>query len=124
MAYSRNPAAQGKRDLTSPAIVAALRAAGASVTDLGPVGYGVPDLLVGWKGMTLLLEVKSPETHGRRAKDPAREYGEFLTDDQVRFLAAWRGATVRIVTTVDEALAVLGLDDEAIAASRGAGGGT
>ena len=113
------PSSQGKRDLASPDIVAALRAAGASVTDLGPVGAGVPDLLVGFKGSTYLLEVKSATTHARRAKDPNVEYGEFLTDDQVTWLAAHRGAPVRIVTTPEEALDAVGIETKALSARAG-----
>jgi hypothetical protein len=36
----------------------ALRSAGATVQSLAGVGKGVPDLLVGFKGQTLLFEVK------------------------------------------------------------------
>lgn len=111
----------GKRDLSSAGIVAALRKVGATVTDLGAVGGGVPDLLVTYRGSIHLIEVKSATTHARRAKDPTREYGEFLTDDQVRWLAAHQGPPVRIVTNVEEALAVLGLDDEAIESAHAEG---
>ena len=112
MGYSRHPANQGARDANSAEIVAALRKAGASVTDLGPVGGGVPDLLVGYLGATFLIEAKSATTHARRAKDPALEHGEYLTDDQIEFLSKWRGGRVHIVTSSEEALAVLGLSDE------------
>jgi hypothetical protein len=46
------------RDGNEAAIVDALRAAGATVTRLGDAG--VPDLLVGYRGSTLLLEIKLP----------------------------------------------------------------
>ena len=39
-------------------VVAALQAYGASVQSLAGVGKGCPDLLVGFRGVTYLLEVK------------------------------------------------------------------
>lgn len=41
-------------------IVAALRAVGASVTSLAAVGKGCPDLLIGYRGVNYLLEIKIP----------------------------------------------------------------
>ncbi len=72
------------------------------------VGDGVPDLLVGFHGATFLMEVKSLESNAHRAKGDV-PYAEYLTDDQVTFLSTWRGCPVRIVTTADEALAVIGV---------------
>ena len=82
-----------KVDRNQPEIVAALRAIGATVQPLHTVGRGVPDLLVGWRGANLLLEVK----------DGA---GKGLTPDQVEWHCQWRGQ-VCIVRSVDDALAVL-----------------
>lgn len=48
-------------DANQKAIVQALKAMGASVTDLHSVGRGCPDLLVGYRGGIILLEVKSSE---------------------------------------------------------------
>ena len=47
-----------KRDGNEKAIVEALEALGATVTRLGDAG--VPDLLVAYRGETLLIEVKDP----------------------------------------------------------------
>lgn len=80
-----------KRDDTEPDILAALRAAGATVQQLS--GEGVPDLLVGYKGRTFLMECKGPE--GR------------LTGAQVLWLAWWRGAPVAEVRSPHEAIAAI-----------------
>jgi hypothetical protein len=61
-------------------IVAALRAAGASVAILAGVGGGVPDLLIGWQGKNYLLEVKNLEGRGDR-----------FTPAELEFMEAWRG---------------------------------
>ena len=76
-------------------IVEALRAVGATVVSLAPIGKGVPDLLVGFGGGTYLLEVKNRAGRGLR-----------LTDDQARWHTGWRGH-VAVVSTVAEALGVI-----------------
>ncbi len=80
-------------------IVAALRLAGATVQDLSAVGCGCPDLLAGYRGQNFLLEVKDGE------KAPSMRK---LTDAQAGFILLWRGQRVRVVGTVDEALAAIG----------------
>lgn len=47
-----------KVDANQQEIINALRAAGASVLPLHRLGGGAPDLLVGYRGANLLLEVK------------------------------------------------------------------
>lgn len=89
-----------KRDANQAEIVAALFAAGCSVQDLHAVGGGVPDLLVGRRGRTYLLEVK--DWRNQRG-DPKP-----LTPKQEGWHAAWRGQ-VAIVTTEEEALRAVGL---------------
>ncbi len=107
MGYSTR-ASRGSRDETHGAIASALKLVGCSVIDLGSVGRGVPDLLVGRNGRTYLLEVKNVASRPHRAKDPAAaRYAEYLTDDQVDFLASWRGTVVHLVTCPEEALAVV-----------------
>jgi hypothetical protein len=59
------------------------------------MGKGFPDLVVGVNGDNQLWEVKSP--------------GGELTPDQVKFHAVW-GGTVKVVTTVWEALSMAGCD--------------
>ena len=81
-------------------IVAALRACGATVRDLSRVGEGCPDLLVGFRGRNLLIEVKRPKAKGQRAGT--------TTPAQDTFLGEWRGHAV-VVWTVDEALRAVGV---------------
>lgn len=88
-----------KVDANQEQIVAALRAVGATVQTLAAVGKGVPDLLVGYQGKTLLLEVKD----GRRPPSERR-----LTEDQLAWHGAWRGGPLAVVDGVDAALRALG----------------
>jgi hypothetical protein len=78
-------------------IVEALRRAGATVILLHAVGKGVPDLLVGYHGVTALVEVKNPVLKGK------------LNTLQLAWCAEWRGSLVHVVHTPDEAVAVLEL---------------
>lgn len=89
-----------KKDANHVEIVAALRKAGATVVDLGAVGHGVPDLLIGHRGRTMLMEIKDG------AKCPSARH---LTPDQEKFFAAWQGGTLAVVDSVDAALRMLGL---------------
>jgi Holliday junction resolvase len=88
-----------KVDANQEQIVEALRAVGATVQTLAAVGKGVPDLLVGYQGKTLLLEVKD----GRRPPSERR-----LTEDQLVWHGAWRGGPLAVVDGVDAALRALG----------------
>lgn len=81
-----------KLDANHNEIAEALRACGASVQSLADVGGGVTDLLVGFRGMNFLLEVKQP--------------GEELRPNQRRWHNLWRGQ-VATVHTIDEALAIV-----------------
>lgn len=85
-----------KTDANQSAITAVLREVGATVVDLSAVGKGVPDLLVGYRGATYLLEVKNVKGKNK------------TTPDQDVFYAWWRGAPVSIVRTADEALLAIG----------------
>ena len=85
-----------KTDANQSAIIAVLREVGATVVDLSAVGKGCPDLLVGHRGATYLLEVKNVKGKNR------------TTPDQDVFYAWWRGGPVHIVRTADEALSAIG----------------
>lgn len=80
-------------------IVAALRAAGATVQPLHAVGQGCPDLLVGFRGFNLLVEVKDGKKWASQ---------RVLTDRQKEWHGGWKG-TVAVVEDAPAALAVLGL---------------
>ena len=93
-----------KIDINQREIVSALRAVGAHVQSLAAVGAGVPDLLVGFRGDTHLLEVKSKL---------ARRANGGRTDAQVAWHSLWRGRPVVIVRTVDEAMSAIGVQSYA-----------
>jgi hypothetical protein len=71
-------------------IVAALRQIGASVQHLYVVGFGCPDLLVGFCGMSFLLEVK--------------QAGEKLNGAEKRWHNDWAGGPLGVVHTAEEAI--------------------
>ena len=80
-------------------IVKDLRGVYATVTHLHAVGDGCPDILVGYKGINYLMEIKDGD------KPPSDRK---LTKPQVAWHRDWRG-TVHVVLSSQEAFAVLGL---------------
>lgn len=107
-------------------IVRALRDVGTSVCSLASVGHGVPDLLIGMSGLTLvgrfnpqvvrwllkreediaiydganlLMEVKDG------AKSPS---AQILTPDEQKWHQEWQGQLM-VVRTIDEALRAVGV---------------
>lgn len=49
----------GKVDANHAEVISALRKAGISAVSIAQVGGGVPDIIAGWRDVTVLLEVKS-----------------------------------------------------------------
>lgn len=82
-----------KVDANHSIIVATLRQVGASVQDLAKVGQGCPDILVGYRGVNYLMEIKV--TKGK------------ATTHQVTWHSEWRGQ-VAVVRSPDDALTVIG----------------
>jgi Holliday junction resolvase len=89
-----------KVDANQPQIVKVLRQVGAFVQSLAAVGDGVPDLLVGFRGQTVLIEVKD----GSRPKSERQ-----LTDQQIEWHATWPGGLCVVVSNEAEALAAIGV---------------
>ena len=87
-------------DANHHVIADALTAAGVSVQSMAGLGSGVPDLLCGYRGMTVLVEIKDG------AKSPSRRR---LTDDQLEWGSWWRGSPVYIISSVEEVLPLLNL---------------
>lgn len=87
-------------DDNQAAIVRALRSVGASVYVTSRLGGGFPDLAVGYRGRTELLEVKDG------TKPPSRRA---LTPDEERFVRSWRGRPVVVVESIVEALRAIGV---------------
>jgi hypothetical protein len=78
-------------------IVAALRKAGATVRVISQ-GEGIPDLLVGFRGETILFEVKDGN------KPPS---ARTLTPAEKKFFDEWEGGLCVIVKSVEDALEML-----------------
>jgi Holliday junction resolvase len=73
-------------------------ALGASVLNLSTVGRGCPDLLIGYKGKTVLVEIK---------RDSKAKY----TEPQIKFMQEWRGGAVSRIDSVDAAIRLIKLLD-------------
>lgn len=93
-----------RRDDCERSIILALEMAGASVTPLAHI-TGLPDLLVGLRGVTYLFECK--DSHEREGKGRKRSV-DGLRDSQRAWFAQWRGRPVVVVTTPEEALIAVG----------------
>ena len=81
-------------DANQSEVVAALREIGATVEPIHMIGRGVPDLLVGYCGRNLLLEVKDGD------KPPSARK---LTPDEREWHDNWRGE-VMVVNSATEAV--------------------
>lgn len=90
----------GRVDANQKEIVSALRKLGCSVTSLANVGAGVPDLLVGYKGVNYLLEVKN----GKKPPSERR-----LTSDQQTFHAHWNGC-ISVVSSAETAISAVKIE--------------
>lgn len=84
-------------DANQVEIVTAMRAVGAVVRVITQ-GDGLPDLLVGYRNHTVLMELKD----GAKPASKRR-----LTEAEQKFFDEWRGGRLEIVTSVDQALDIL-----------------
>jgi len=89
-----------RKDDNHNEIVRALISVGAIVIDLSGIGDGVPDILVGFRGQTLLLEIKD----GSRSPSKRK-----LTEAQLKFHGNWTGGPLAIVDSVEAALRMIGV---------------
>jgi len=86
-----------RSDGNADEIINALQGCGASVFRINPSGgrrNGLPDVVIGIDGTTLLAEIKQP--------------GGKLTDEQIDWHAAWRGAPVHVLRSVEDVGALVG----------------
>lgn len=88
---SSNKRYDAKRDANEQEIVDYLLAVGCSVDRLN--GKGTPDLLVGYRGLNLLIEIKMPDKK--------------LNKIQTHWFSNWRGTRPWIVRSVSDAEVVL-----------------
>lgn len=85
-----------RRDANEGDIIKAMRAEGAYVKIIND--EGLFDLLVSYRGETLMIEVKDG------AKPPSARR---LTEAEQKFHDEWPGSNLHIVTSAEEALALL-----------------
>ena len=88
----------GRIDANQNAVVAYLRELGMSVCILSPMGKGIPDLLVGWRGLNVLLELKDG------TKPPS---AQGLTADERDWHAKWAGQLHTVNSAEDAARVVI-----------------
>lgn len=86
-----------RTDANQTAIVNALRAIGCTVFPLHMVGGGFPDIIVGYRGINVLLEIKDGN------KPPSKRQ---LTPDEVAFFEIWQGC-VRVAESPEEAINIM-----------------
>lgn len=98
-----------KIDANQPEIVRGLRQVGASVLHLHELGQGAPDILVGFRGMNVLMEIKDG------SKPP---YAQRLTSFEEDWQDRWMGQVI-VVRTVTEALRAIGAIEATPAARVG-----
>jgi len=87
-------------DENQKTIVHTFIALGASVLNLSTVGRGCPDLLIGYRGKSILVEIK-------------RDGKASFTDPQIKFMQEWRGGSVSRIDSVDAAIRLVKLLDNA-----------
>lgn len=88
---------RARKDANHIDIVGTFRQCGASVVDTAQLGGGMSDLVIGYKGTNVLVEVKDG------TKPPSARK---LTPDEQEFQATWRGMYV-IVESVDDVIKLL-----------------
>ena len=81
-------------DANQKEIVKALIAIGCTVADTSRAGEGFPDLVVGYRKVNYMIEVKDGEKVASRKQ---------LTPAQVKFHADWKGQIV-VVESVEQAI--------------------
>ena len=77
-----------KVDTNQKSIVEAIRKCGGSACSIASLGHGVPDLIVGYRGQTVLVEVKHPKTE--------------MNPMQREWAAKWQGSPVCVVRSPEE----------------------
>jgi hypothetical protein len=94
-----------KKDANHNEIVAALQQAGAYVLDMSHVGRGFPDLIVGFRSQTILVEIKNPKTsYGKKG----------LNKNQLKWKESWTGGAYCVVDSIDAALRAIGAIKETL----------
>lgn len=90
---------RGHKDSVHDAIVAELRQVGCTVMETHALGEGAPDLVVGYQGITALVELKN----GQRYHQTTRAKRERL-ERQADYLSQWRGGLAFVATSAEDVL--------------------
>lgn len=89
---------RAKKDKNHPEIVEALKGHGASVIDTSGLAHGMPDLILGYCGKTMLMEIKNTATYyGRKG----------LSKTQLEWKSKWVGGPYAVVTDIESAIRAL-----------------
>jgi len=86
----------GRVDSNQKQLVKELRAMGASVAITSNIGNGFVDIVVGYKNVNYLFEIKDGD------KPPSQRK---LTEDEERFFISWEG-NCHVVKNIDDCLVV------------------
>ena len=90
-----------KVDSNQAQIIADLKKIGVSVLNLSRVGGGCPDILVGWQGKNILIEIKTAKGN--------------LNDSQIEFFEQWKGPKF-VCKSINEIIEIINnkkkLDDQ------------
>lgn len=86
-------------DANQASITKELRKRGCSVTPTHMVSNGFPDLVVGYKGLNFVFELKDGTQVASKKQ---------LTEDEKKWHKEWQG-TAHIIYSIDDALDVLGI---------------
>jgi hypothetical protein len=95
-AFKGSPMRYGlRKDLNHWEITALLDQLGIGFVDMSALGRGVPDLVVGLRGIAHLWEIKNPQnSYGKRG----------LNKNQIKWAENWRGSPVYVISSEDDAL--------------------
>lgn len=88
-------------DANQPKIVKALRELGCSVQSMAAIGKGCPDLLVGYRGRNIIMEIKDGD------KFPSERR---LNPDQQIWHEDWKGQVDK-VENIEQAKKLLGIEN-------------
>lgn len=86
-----------RKDSNHTDIIVTFRACGATVMDTASLGKGCPDAVIGYRGHSVLVEIKDG------SKPPSQRK---LTVDEYEFQQTWRGKYV-VITSVDDVIELL-----------------
>lgn len=86
-----------KVDANQAAIVKVLCQLGVSVEDTSGAHKGFTDIVAGYKGVTVLVEIKNSENHPCKRK---------LTTEQIKVHERFKGA-ITVIETVEQAIALV-----------------